>query len=237
MARGPRYRLPFRRRLEGKTNYRIRRALIISGKPRLVVRGSLNHMIVQVLKAKPQGDEVIVSAHTQELMKKYGWKAHCGNLPSAYLTGLLCGFKALAKGVKEVILDIGLHEPVKGARIFAALKGAVDAGLHVPHSNEKLPDEKRIEGVHIAEFAKNLKIDPEEYGKRFSQYLAKKLPPEKLPQHFAKVKEKIISSFKPKKAKPKSKKAEKLKKVRKPKKTARKPAGRKKSVRRRKKKE
>ena len=122
MAKGPRYRVPFRRRREGKTDYHARRALVISGKPRLVVRGSLNHMTVQVVKAKPRGDEVIVSAHTKELVKNYGWKAHCGNVPSAYLVGLLCGLKALAKGVKDVILDIGLHPPVKGARIFAVQK-------------------------------------------------------------------------------------------------------------------
>ncbi|MEJ2242859.1 MAG: 50S ribosomal protein L18, partial [Candidatus Bathyarchaeota archaeon] len=30
MATGPRYRVPFRRRREGKTNYRTRRALVLS---------------------------------------------------------------------------------------------------------------------------------------------------------------------------------------------------------------
>ena len=223
MARGPRYRVPFRRRREGKTNYRIRKALIISGKPRLVVRGSLNHMTVQLIKAKPQGDEVIVSAHSQELIKNYGWKAHCGNLPSAYLTGLLCGFKALAKGVKDALLDIGLHEPIKGARIFAALKGAIDAGMNVPHSEEKIPSLERIEGVHIATYAESLKANPEEYERIFSKYSVKKLAPEKLPKHFTKTKETIISSFKPEKAE-KTKKAKKARKTRsqKKKKTVRK---------------
>jgi len=228
MAKGPRYRLPFRRRREGKTNYRIRRALVISGKPRLVVRGSLNHFMAQIVKAKPQGDEVVVSAHTRELIRIYGWKAHCGNLPSAYLIGFLCGLKALAKGVKEAILDIGLHEPVKGARIFAALKGAVDAGMSIPHSEEKLPSDERIQGVHIAEYAQTLKTVPEEYEKQFAHYLAKKLSPEKLPQHFAKVKEKILLSFKPKKA-------EKTKKPAKTKKPTKKPSRKKKSKRRKKK--
>ncbi|RLI44668.1 50S ribosomal protein L18, partial [Candidatus Bathyarchaeota archaeon] len=38
MATGPRYRVPFRRRREGKTNYRLRRALVLSKQPRLTVR-------------------------------------------------------------------------------------------------------------------------------------------------------------------------------------------------------
>ena len=181
-------------------------------------------MTVQLIKAKPQGDEVVVSANSRELIKSYGWKAHCGNLPSAYLTGLLCGFKALAKGVKEAILDIGLHEPIKGARVFAALKGAVDAGMDVPHSEEKLPSPERIEGAHIAAYAESLKANPEEYERRFSKYLAKKLAPETLPKHFAKIKEKIISSFKPKKAK----KTGKARRTTKRKKTAKKEKGRKK---------
>lgn len=236
MAKGPRYRVPFRRRREGKTDYHARRALVISGKPRLVVRGSLNHMTVQVVKAKPRGDEVIVSAHTKELVKNYGWKAHCGNVPSAYLVGLLCGLKALAKGVKDVILDIGLHPPVKGARIFAALKGAVDAGLNVPHSEEKIPEPERIEGVHIAEYAKTLKLNPEQYERQFAQYLKKKLLPEKLPEHFEKIRNKIVSSFKPKKAE-KTGKAKKTRKTRKKAKTAKKKAGEKEGKKRRKKKE
>lgn len=238
MARGPKYRVPFRRRREGKTDYQARRALIISGEPRLVVRGSLNHMTVQVVKANPQGDEVVVSAHTNELVKSYGWKAHCGNVPSAYLVGLLCGLKALAKGVKEAILDLGLYPPVKGARIFAALKGAVDAGLNVPHSEEKIPEPERIEGTHIAEYAKILKSNPEQYERQFSQYLKKKLLPEKLPEHFEKTKNKIILSFKPKKAE-KAEKAKKTRKARKKAKTAKKKTaektGEKKEKRRRKK--
>jgi len=53
--------------------------------------------------------------------------------------------------------------PVKGSRVFAALKGAVDAGLKVPHSESILPDESRIKGEHIAAYAKSL--DEEEVKK------------------------------------------------------------------------
>ena len=195
MAKDSRYCVQLRRRKEGKTDYKARKALVISGKPRLVVRNTLKNVIAQIIVAKPHGDEVLVSAHCREL-KKYEWKAHAGNLSSAYLTGLLCGLKAKAQGVKEVILDIGLHSPSKGARVFAMLKGVLDAGVHVPHSEEKLPDEKRIEGEHIAQYAESLASNPEEYQSKFSKYLEQKLPPESLPKHFAKVKKEILAAFK-----------------------------------------
>jgi len=195
MAKDSRYCVQLRRRKEGKTDYKARKALVISGKPRLVVRNTLKNVIAQIIVAKPHGDEVLVSAHSREL-KKYEWKAHAGNLSSAYLTGLLCGLKAKAQGVKEVILDIGLHSPSKGARVFAMLKGVLDAGVHVPHSEEKLPDEKRIEGEHIAKYAASLASNPEEYQSKFSKYLEQKLPPEDLPKHFAKVKKEISAAFK-----------------------------------------
>jgi large subunit ribosomal protein L18 len=196
MAKGARYCVPFRRRRKGKTDYKARKALVLSGKPRLVARSTLKNVIAQIVVAKPRGDEVLVSAHSRELAKKYGWKTPGGNLPAAYLTGLLCGLKAKAKGVKEAILDTGLHSPSKGARVFAVLKGVLDSGIHVPHSEKKLPDEKRIEGEHIAKYAESLVSNSEEYQSKFSKYLEQKLPPEKLPEHFVKVKKNIIAAFK-----------------------------------------
>ncbi len=195
MATGPRYRVPFRRRREGKTDYRARRTLVLSRVPRLVVRLSLKHVIVQVIEAESIGDKVLVSAHSNELAKAYGWLSNRGNIPSAYLTGLLCGFKAMANGVDKAFLDIGLHIPSKGTRIFAALKGAVDAGVEVPHSEDILPDEGRISGKHIADYASKLSSDPEVYKQKFSKYLSKGSRPEKLSEHFSAVKAKITSSF------------------------------------------
>lgn len=194
MAKGPHYRVPFRRRKNGKTDYKARKALLLSRKPRLVVRGSLRNMIAQIVVAKPTGDEVIVSTHSRELTRKYGWKASRSNIPAAYLTGLLCGLKVKAKGVEEAVLDIGLNSPTRGGRVFGALKGVLDAGVNVPHNEEKLPDEDRIEGQHIADYAEVLSSNPEEYQTRFSNYLEQRLPPEKLPEHFGKVKKSIIDS-------------------------------------------
>jgi len=195
MAKGPRYCVPFRRRKEGKTDYKARKALLFSAKPRLVVRDSLRNIIVQVMVAEVYGDEVIASAHSRQLIKKYGWKAPKGNIPAAYLTGLLCGLKAKSKGVKEAILDIGLNSPTKGARVFAVLNGVLDAGVDVPHTGEKLPDKDRIEGQHIVEYAEILASNPEEYQNCFSKYLEQKLPPKNLLKHFAKIKKDINASF------------------------------------------
>ncbi|MEM4595345.1 MAG: 50S ribosomal protein L18, partial [Thermofilaceae archaeon] len=71
MARSGRYKVPFRRRREGVTNYYKRRRLILSGKPWLVVRRTNRYIIAQIVKAEPHGDVTLVSAHSGELMK-YG---------------------------------------------------------------------------------------------------------------------------------------------------------------------
>ena len=109
----------------------------------------------------------------------------------------LCGLRAVKAGVEKAILDIGLHRPVKGCRIFAILKGAVDGGLDVPCDPSVFPDEDRIRGVHIAEYARLLaEKDPLAYERFFSQYLSRGLRPEDLPKHFDEVKERILSAFK-----------------------------------------
>jgi len=192
VAKGPTYRVPFRRRREGKTDYRKRLKLLKSGKPRFVVRWSLNHVHVQVMGVSTVGDYVIAQAHTKQL-QKMGWKGGTSNLPAAYLTGLLCAKRALGKGITECVPDIDRYTPTKGAKVFAAIKGALDAGLVIPCDREVLPDDGRIAGEHIAEYARKLKEeDPELYARRFSQYLARGLPPEDLPKHFNAVKEKIL---------------------------------------------
>jgi len=204
MAKGASYRVQFRRRREGKTDYKARKALVMSRLPRLVTRASLKHINVQVIEATPTGDKVVASANSQEL-KKYKWHAACGNIPSAYLTGLLCGVRAVDKGVKKAVADIGLHQPIKGARIFASLKGFADTGVEVPHSVEKLPDEKRLMGQHIANYAKDLaSSDTQLYEKTFSKYLKNNLSPEKIPEYFNAAKKKIVallSKEKPRKRK------------------------------------
>jgi large subunit ribosomal protein L18 len=195
LATNGHYRVKLRRRREGKTDYQARKALVSSGRPRLIVRASLRNITVQIAIAKPHGDEVLAAANSRELGKTYGWKAPTGNISSAYLTGYLCGLKAKAAGIKESILDIGLIAPTKGAKVFAALSGIVDAGVDVPHSEEKIVKE-RMKGEHIAKYAKSLGVGSEEYNAKFSKYIAASVAPEKLPEHFTKVKAEITAVFK-----------------------------------------
>ena len=192
MAKGSSYRVHLRRRREGKTDYQARKALVTSRKPRLVTRASIKNVEVQIIIAKPHGDEVLASANSRELIKSYGWRAPTGNIPASYLTGLLCGVKAKAAGIKEAILDIGLVSPTKGSKIFAVLSGVVDAGVEVPHSEEKIVKE-RMKGEHIAKYAKSLGAGSEEYTAKFSQYTAQGVAPEKIVDHFTKVKADIIA--------------------------------------------
>jgi len=195
MAKNASYRVQLRRRREGKTDYQARKALVTSRKPRLVTRGSLRNVEAQIIVAKPHGDEVIVAANSHDLIKNFGWKAPTGNIPAAYLTGLLVGLKAKAAGITEAILDLGLVSPTKGSRTFAVLSGVVEAGVAVPHSEEKIVKE-RMKGEHIAKYAKNLGVGSEEYTAKFSQYTANGVAPEKITEHFAKVNADIMTGTK-----------------------------------------
>ena len=195
MAKSSNYRVKLRRRREGKTDYQARKALVTSGKPRLVTRCANRNVTVQILVAKPHGDEVLAAANSRELVKNYSWTAPTGNIPAAYLTGLLCGTKAKTKGIKEAILDIGLVAPTKGAKIFAALRGVLDAGVEVPHNEEKIVKE-RMKGEHIAKYAKSLGAGSEKYNTKFSKYGSQGVAPEKISELSTKVKGEITDSFK-----------------------------------------
>ena len=161
-----------------------------SGVARLVVRPSNKHITAQLVRAHPDGDEVLASAHSSEL-KEFGWKAPCGNLPAAYLTGLLVGRRAKARGITDAILDIGLHARGPGSRVFAAAKGAVDGGVNVPHDDSALPTRERIQGDHVESYSKKLASNTERYKRVFSGYLHQKLKPEDLASHFKQVEDKV----------------------------------------------
>ncbi len=188
MAHGSRYKVAFRRRREGKTDYGARFKLIGLDKDRMVARITNNHVIAQIIKVSPEGDETVISAHSNELSKK-GWLGSTKNISAAYLTGFLCGKKAINEGVDGAVLDIGLKSPTKGTKVFAVLKGAVDAGLNIPHGEVVLPAEERIRGEHIAQYAESLSED--EVNAKFSQYIQKGLSPKDLPDHFDEIKQKI----------------------------------------------
>ncbi|MBI2545334.1 MAG: 50S ribosomal protein L18 [Candidatus Aenigmarchaeota archaeon] len=157
MKLSPKYRMPFKRRLEGKTDYDKRLELLKSGMPQIVVRKSLKYIKAQVTDFDSKGDKTLSSANSKEL-KKLGWNFAYDNIPAAYLTGLLLGKKSLKNNVNEVVLNAGLYPSVKGSRIYATVKGALDAGLKVSVDEEILPSEQRIKGEHITKF-KNLPME------------------------------------------------------------------------------
>ncbi len=186
MAKGPRYRRPFRRRTEGKTNYHKRLKLLKSRKPRLVIRASTKHITVQVIESKLGGDKVLTSGISNELKKKFDWKANTGNIPAAYLTGYLVGKRAVKNNITDAVTDLGIlyHRN----RVLAAFKGAIDAGMEISYNEEFFPEnfEETIKGAQVESLAKSLKEnDPEVYERMFSGYLKRnKVDPTKISKMF-----------------------------------------------------
>ncbi|MEM3373845.1 MAG: 50S ribosomal protein L18 [Candidatus Woesearchaeota archaeon] len=144
------YTVPYRRKREGKTDYRKRLIILKSKLPRLVIRKSNKHMLAQIIVFNETGDKVLYSANTKEL-NKYGWDKSTSNIPSAYLVGLLIAKKALKDNDElEVVVDLGLQAPIKGSKLFAVVKGASDGGLKINYSEEVVPKEERLFGEHIS---------------------------------------------------------------------------------------
>ncbi|HON81623.1 MAG TPA: 50S ribosomal protein L18 [Methanoregulaceae archaeon] len=152
MATAARYFVPFRRRKEGRTDYYRRAKLVVSDRPRMVVRKTNRHIIIQMVSASLEGDHTLVTASSADLAR-FGYRGSMSNTPAAYLTGILFAVRALNADHQSAVLDIGLHRATPGSRVFAALKGAVTAGLDIPHGEAVLPDESRVKGAHIAAYA------------------------------------------------------------------------------------
>ena len=181
--------IAFRRKREQRTNYKTRQSLLLSGKFRLVFRSSNRSITAQLIKFDVKRDQVLVAVNSSAL-KKLGWNYSAKNTPAAYLTGLLLGIKAKEKGYEEAILDLGPKRILQKGKVFAFLKGALDGGLKIPHSDESIfPSEDRISGKHIEEYS--AKLSPEERGKIFSEYLKNNAPLEKMSEQFDKVKAEI----------------------------------------------
>ncbi|MFQ6085776.1 MAG: 50S ribosomal protein L18 [Candidatus Bathyarchaeia archaeon] len=193
MVRGRSYISKPRRRRTGKTHYGRRKKLIQSRLPRLVLRISNKHTAVQFIEAKIVGDRVLASAHSRNL-REFGWRGPCNNMPAVYLTSLLASLRARGEGIRKAILDIGLRSPTSGAKVFASLKAASEAGLDMSYDSKVLPTEERITGQHIAQYAKLLSGDSNLYKRQFGGYLKRNLEPEDLPKHFSEVREKIKKS-------------------------------------------
>lgn len=149
MSTGPRTRVPFRRRREGRTDYRRRLGLLRSQTTRVVVRRTNGNVVVQFVDWATDGDRIQATAVGQEL-SGLGWEGSAKNTPAAYLTGLLAGKRAADAGIEEAVLDLGRHAPVHGSKVFAALKGIVDSGVHVPVGDDAIyPKEDRLTGAFL----------------------------------------------------------------------------------------
>merc|ERR1712125_292328 len=103
------YQVKFRRRREGKTDYRQRKRLCCqaknkyqSPKYRFVVRFTNRYVICQVAYALIDGDRILCQAHSAEL-ERYGLSVGLKNYGAAYCTGLLCARRLLQKvGLDDV---------------------------------------------------------------------------------------------------------------------------------------
>jgi large subunit ribosomal protein L18 len=156
----------------------------------LVVRKTNTNMIVQLVNADIVGDRTVASAISDEL-ETFGWSASKGNLPAAYLTGLLAGRRGKERGVETAVLDLGLNPPIKGSRVYAALKGAIDAGIEVAHDPEILPDDSRLKGDHIVAAYKHFKAD-RGTANMFTQLTQKKVDVQTIPKQFETVKKRVL---------------------------------------------
>ncbi|BDA49617.1 60S ribosomal protein L5 [Coccomyxa sp. Obi] len=233
-----RYQVKYRRRREGKTDYRARLRLTTQDKNkyntpkyRFVVRFTNKDVICQIAYATVAGDVIVASAYSHELAN-YGLTVGLTNYAATYATGLLLARRVLTKfgladtyvGQEEAtgedynveaadegprpftaLLDTGLKRTSTGSKVFAALKGALDGGLDIPHSDKrfvgyssedkKLDPEvlrKHIMGGHVAEYMEEMQEEaPEKYQTHFSQWIAAEIEPEDIEELYKSVHEKI----------------------------------------------
>ncbi len=118
------------------------------------------------------GDKLLAESFSKQLKSLVDWGFNTSNLPSAYLTGYLCGLRAKKAGITNAILDIGIL--VHDNQVKAALSGFVDAGVEIPLNRKWFPEdiENRINGQHIQDYAELLtKENPKKYKKVFSNTL------------------------------------------------------------------
>jgi len=101
----------------------------------------------------------------------------------------------------KCFLDVGLRRTSTGSKVFAALKGATDGGLNIPHSvnrfvgyeteGKKLNAETLrgyIFGQHVSNHMAELEDeDPESYQSHYARYIKAGLDSENLEEAYAKV--------------------------------------------------
>ena len=149
MSTGPSYRVPFRRRREGKTDYRVRLRLLKSGEPRAVVRFSGRRVRVAIVRYDPSGDRVVAAAESAELGRLGFPASSLASTPAAYLTAYLAGLRSKSAGEESAVFDSGIRRPTEGGRLLAALNGLLDSGVELPHGEGGFPSPDRLSGAHL----------------------------------------------------------------------------------------
>jgi large subunit ribosomal protein L18 len=177
----------YRRKREGRTNYRKRLILLKGRTPRLVIRKTNTQVIAQIVEYSPDGDRVIVAISSNAL-KKLGWNYSFVSTPACYLAGMLLGKKAKAKNISEAIPDFGLRSSIPGSKLYAVIKGVVDAGIHIPVDSKMLPSKERLAGVHIANYFQKSAAE-----NQFSAYKKNKVDASKITSDIEMIKKKIMS--------------------------------------------
>ena len=141
-------KIPRRRRLERKTDYKARFGLLKSRTKRLVVRKTNRYIIAQIVETDICQDQVLMGMNSKELLTR-GWpKENSGSLkslPAAYLTGFLLGKSAKKKDINDLIFDMGMYRNVHKSRIYALLRGALDSGLEITHDPEVIPTDEYLQ--------------------------------------------------------------------------------------------
>lgn len=175
----------YRRKREGRTNYKKRLVLLKSRKPRLVIRKTNAQMILQIADYSLQGDKISLTVPSSAL-KKFGWKYSCKNMPACYLAGFLLAKRAKEKNIQEAIVDFGLQSSIPGSKLYAAVQGALDGGLKIPVDKEMLPKKERVSGAHISgHFSKGAGES------QFSNYRKENIDPAKISQAMDELKNKM----------------------------------------------
>lgn len=176
-----------------KTNYRKRKAVLISKRNFVTIKVSNQNIHCQLIQPAMKGDLVLTHAGSKELAK-YGWKGSLNNLSACFLVGLILGKKMEAKKIDSAILYIGKTSFT--SKVSACLKGIAAAGINIPLSEESLPSEDRVNGSQISQYATSLKEDKAQYEKQFSKLISNNLDPEKYSKHFEEIKSQISAGNK-----------------------------------------
>ncbi|MFA5061465.1 MAG: 50S ribosomal protein L18 [Candidatus Pacearchaeota archaeon] len=147
-----------KRRKEFRTDYVLRKKLLESNTPRIVIRKTNKYFIIQVVESSEAQDRVIMTTISKELLKN-GWdEKYRGSLKSisaGYLTGLLVA-KKLKKG--KFIVDLGIARKIHGSRIYAVVKGLIDGGVDIVANEKIFPSDERLKGEHLKSEVKEMII-------------------------------------------------------------------------------